>query len=61
LVGTFAQGNAGEAIAYIGSSGYVEIAINKGNASRTLGIGRGTPVVLEDTKARSASESGESS
>jgi S-adenosyl-L-methionine hydrolase (adenosine-forming) len=60
LVSTFAQGNAGEAIAYVGSSGYVEIAINKGNASRTLGIGRGSPAVLEDQKARSAAESGES-
>lgn len=47
LVSTFAQGNAGEAIAYLGSSGYVEIGVNKGNASRTLGVGRGTPVVLE--------------
>ena len=61
LVATFAQGNTGEPVAYIGSSGYVEVAINKSNASRTLGIGRGTPVVLEDQKARSASESGESS
>jgi S-adenosyl-L-methionine hydrolase (adenosine-forming) len=60
LVSTFAQGNAGEAIAYVGSSGYVEIAINKGNASRTLGIGRGSPAVLQDQKARSAAESGES-
>lgn len=50
LVATFAQGNAGEAIAYLGSSGYIEIGINKGNASRTLGIGRGTPVVLEPEK-----------
>jgi S-adenosyl-L-methionine hydrolase (adenosine-forming) len=48
LVSTFAQGNSGEPIAYIGSSGYVEIAINKGNASRTLGIGRGTPVTLQE-------------
>jgi S-adenosyl-L-methionine hydrolase (adenosine-forming) len=46
LVGTFAQGNAGEAIAYIGSSGYLEIAVNKGNASKTLGIGRGAVVIL---------------
>jgi S-adenosylmethionine hydrolase len=46
LVPTFAIGNAGEAIAYIGSSGYLEIAVNKGNAARTLGIGRGTPVLL---------------
>lgn len=46
LVPTFASGNAGEAIAFVGSSGYIEIAVNKGNASKTLGIGRGAPVVL---------------
>lgn len=46
LVDTFARGNAGEPIAYIGSSGYLEIAINKGNAARTLAVGRGAPVVL---------------
>jgi S-adenosylmethionine hydrolase len=46
LVDTFARGNAGEPVAYIGSSGYLEIAINKGNASRTLSVGRGAPVVL---------------
>ncbi len=46
LVHTFASGNADEPIAYIGSSGYVEIAINKANAARKLTVGRGTPVVL---------------
>lgn len=46
LVPTFASGNVGEAIAYIGSSGYLEIGVNKGSASKTLGIGRGAPVVL---------------
>lgn len=46
MVKMFASGNPGEPVAYIGSSGYVEIAVNKGNASKTLGIGRGTPVVL---------------
>jgi len=46
LVQTFAMGKAGEPVAYVGSSGYVEIAVNKGNASRTLGIGRGKPVTL---------------
>jgi S-adenosylmethionine hydrolase len=48
MVPTFASGNAGEPVAYVGSAGYVEIAVNKGNASRTLSIGRGTPVVLEN-------------
>jgi len=46
LVPTFAAGNAGEAIAYMGSSGYVEIGVNKGSAAKTLGIGRGTAVLL---------------
>jgi S-adenosylmethionine hydrolase len=48
LVDTFARGKAGEAVAYFGSSGYLEIAINKGNASRTLSIGRGAPVILSE-------------
>lgn len=46
LVPTFASGNAGEAVAYIGSGGYLEVGINKGNASKTLGVGRGAPVLL---------------
>jgi hypothetical protein len=46
LVDTFARGNNGEPIAYVGSSGYIEIAVNKGNAARALGIGRGAPVIL---------------
>jgi S-adenosylmethionine hydrolase len=46
LVDTFARGKAGEPIAYLGASGYLEIAINKGNASRTLSVGRGAPVLL---------------
>jgi S-adenosylmethionine hydrolase len=46
MVPTFASGEAGEPVAYLGSAGYVEIAVNKGNASRTLSIRRGTAVVL---------------
>jgi S-adenosylmethionine hydrolase len=46
LVDTFANGNNGEAIAYFGSSGYLEIGVNKSNASRALTLGRGTAVVL---------------
>jgi S-adenosylmethionine hydrolase len=46
LVDTFAQGNEGEPVAYVGSSGYIEIAVNKANASRTLALGRGAAVVL---------------
>lgn len=46
LVDTFARGATGEPIAYVGSSGYIEIGVNKGSAARTLALGRGTPVVL---------------
>ncbi len=48
LVDTFAHGKASEPVAYVGSSGYLEIALNKGNASRTLSVGRGAPVVLSE-------------
>ena len=47
LAQTFAQGTAGEPIALVGSSGFVEIAVNKGHAARTLGAQRGTEVTLE--------------
>jgi S-adenosylmethionine hydrolase len=46
VVATFALGEKGEAVAFVGSSGYVEIAVNKGNAAQTLAIGKGAPVVL---------------
>jgi S-adenosylmethionine hydrolase len=49
LVDTFALGNAGEPIAYFGSSGYIEVAVNKGNAAKTLGLGRGAAVTLQNT------------
>jgi S-adenosyl-L-methionine hydrolase (adenosine-forming) len=47
LVPTFASGANGEAVGLIGSSGYLEISVNKGNASRTLAIGRGAEVTVE--------------
>ncbi|HEY8715642.1 MAG TPA: SAM-dependent chlorinase/fluorinase [Candidatus Acidoferrum sp.] len=46
LVDTFASGTADEPFAYVGSSGYLEIGLNKASAARKLGIGRGNPVVL---------------
>jgi len=46
LVDTFARGNNGEAIAYVGSSGYLEIGVNKGSAARALSLGRGAAVIL---------------
>ncbi len=47
LVQTFAQGAAGEAFGIIGSSGYLEISVNKGNAARKLGAHRGAEVTVE--------------
>jgi S-adenosylmethionine hydrolase len=46
---TFASGAQGEPIAYLGSAGYVEIAVNRGSASRTLGANRGAEVTLDLT------------
>ena len=46
LVDTFAKGAPGEAFAYVGSNGFVEIGINRGNASRSLGVARGVQVTL---------------
>ena len=47
LVQTFGQGAAGEAIAFLGSGGYLEIGVNKGSAAKTLGVGRGAEVTVE--------------
>jgi len=44
---TFALGNPGEPIAVLGSAGYVEIAVNRGSAARTLGVNRGAEVTLD--------------
>jgi S-adenosylmethionine hydrolase len=49
LVANFAQGEAGEAVAIIGSTGYLEIAVNKGSAARLLAAGRGASVTLVTT------------
>ena len=46
LVETFAQGEPGEPVALVGSSGFIEIAVNKGNAARVVGAGRGAAVVV---------------
>jgi S-adenosylmethionine hydrolase len=46
MVETFALGAKSEPVAFVGSSGYVEIAVNKGNAAQALAIGRGAAVVL---------------
>ncbi len=47
MVDTFALGKKSEAVAFVGSSGYVEIAMNKANAAQALAVGRGAAVVLK--------------
>ena len=47
LVETFANGAANEPVALIGSSGFIEIAVNKGSAAKALGAARGAEVVLK--------------
>jgi S-adenosylmethionine hydrolase len=47
LVKTFGLGAAGEPVALFGSAGFLEIAVNRGNAARTLGVNRGAEVTLE--------------
>ena len=47
LAQTFAEGAAGEPLAVVGSSGLLEIAVNKGHAARALGVNRGAEVLLE--------------
>ncbi len=47
FVRTFAEGANGEPVALLGSSGFIEISVNRNNAARALGAQRGAEVVLE--------------
>jgi S-adenosyl-L-methionine hydrolase (adenosine-forming) len=47
IVPTFAQGGPGEAVGIVGSSGYLEISVNRGNAAKSLGAMRGAEVTVE--------------
>ena len=47
MVETFADGPVDEAVAVFGSSGFLEIALNKGNAAAALGATRGAEVILK--------------
>ncbi len=44
---TFAQVAPGQIVAYVGSSGYLEIAVREGNAAHTLGMAVGDPIRVE--------------
>ncbi len=43
----YGESQAGDLMMLVGSSGYLEIAINQGNATQFLKIASGTPVVLQ--------------
>lgn len=47
---TFADGAPGELVAYVGSSGYLEIAVRQGNAARQLDLDIGALVQVEGTR-----------
>jgi S-adenosylmethionine hydrolase len=47
LVPTYAAGKQNEVFALLGSSGYLEIAANRGGAARLLGVKRGAEVTLQ--------------
>ncbi len=47
LVGSYGEGQPGELIALIGSSGYLELAVNQGNARDTLEIEEGGEFILK--------------
>ena len=51
LVRTFGLGTPGEPIALFGSAGYLEIAVNRGSAARTLGANRGAEVTLDSRES----------
>jgi S-adenosyl-L-methionine hydrolase (adenosine-forming) len=51
IVRTYADADAGELIALVGSTGFVEVAQRDGSAARALAITRGTPVVLRPPPA----------
>lgn len=46
FVRTYGDAPRGEPVAMVGSSGYVEIALNQGNAAKSLGLGTGASLEL---------------
>jgi hypothetical protein len=43
---SYSEADEGECLALIGSSGYLEVAVNKGSAAKKLGCGRGDGISL---------------
>ena len=51
LAATYESVPAGELLALIGSSGRLEISVNRGSAAEMLGVGPGTQVAVHDVEA----------
>lgn len=49
LAQNYAEGGQGEVFALLGSSGYLELATNRGGAAKLLGVARGGEVTLQLT------------
>ena len=47
LVGSYAEGRPGELVAVVGSSGFLEIAVNGASAREILDIGEGGEFILK--------------
>jgi hypothetical protein len=47
LARTYAETKEGDLFAIVGSSGYLEVAVNQGSAAKRLGVGVGSSVELE--------------
>ena len=47
LASTYAETKVGELFAIVGSSGYIEVAVNQGSAAKMLGVGVGDLVELK--------------
>jgi len=45
---TFADVPPGQLLAYVGSSGYLEIGLRGGSAAQALGLDVGAPVLVEE-------------
>jgi len=52
---TYGRVGAGEVLALTGSSGFIEIAINKGNAASELGLAQGTKAIFRLANSRKSS------
>jgi S-adenosylmethionine hydrolase len=51
---TYADASSGDALAVVGSSGLIEIAVRDGSAAQALGLARGSMVLFRPLEQKSA-------